>query len=76
MRQHIALQDVRCSCFWLTRKCTLSVCLPAGLQLLVGFADKLRLLSVLMDDLKTVKEVGCTAVAELETSLISLCSTS
>jgi hypothetical protein len=27
------------------------------LQLLVGFADKLRLLSVLMDDLKTVKEV-------------------
>lgn len=28
------------------------------LQLLVGFADKLRLLSVLMDDLKSVKEVS------------------
>jgi hypothetical protein len=32
--------------------------LSDALQLLVGFADKLRLLSVLMDDLKTVKEVS------------------
>jgi hypothetical protein len=28
------------------------------LQVLVGFADKLRLMTVLMEDLKTVKELG------------------
>jgi hypothetical protein len=27
-------------------------------QVLVGFADKLRLMTVLMEDLKTVKELG------------------
>ncbi|MEW5319195.1 MAG: hypothetical protein WDW38_010360 [Sanguina aurantia] len=35
---------------------------PNGLQVLVGFADKLRLMSVLMDDLKLVRELaikGC-----------------
>jgi hypothetical protein len=31
------------------------------LQVLVGFADKLRLLSVLMDDLKVLKEVRLKA---------------
>ncbi len=31
---------------------------PTGLQILVGFADKLRLMTVLMEDMKTVKELG------------------
>jgi len=38
---------------------------PAGFQLLVGFVDKLRLLNVLMDDLREVKEFpikSCTDV--------------
>jgi hypothetical protein len=28
------------------------------MQVLVGFADKLRLMNVLMDDIKVIKEVG------------------
>eukprot|EP00878_Enallax_costatus_P025349 GHUV01027119.1.p1 GENE.GHUV01027119.1~~GHUV01027119.1.p1 ORF type:complete len:499 (+),score=150.84 GHUV01027119.1:978-2474(+) len=38
---------------------------PTGLMVIVGFADKLRLMTVLMDDLKTVKEIaikGCRDV--------------
>jgi hypothetical protein len=31
----------------------------------VGFADKLRLMSVLLDDLKTVKEVGIKGCREV-----------
>eukprot|EP00879_Flechtneria_rotunda_P021142 GHRR01022273.1.p1 GENE.GHRR01022273.1~~GHRR01022273.1.p1 ORF type:complete len:520 (+),score=198.23 GHRR01022273.1:2394-3953(+) len=38
---------------------------PTGLQMLVGFADKLRLLSVLMDDLKTVKEIAIKACRDV-----------
>jgi len=35
---------------------------PSGLQILVGFTDKLRLMNLLMDDLRSVKEIpikGC-----------------
>lgn len=31
-----------------------------AVQVLVGFADKLRLMNVLMDDIKVIKEVGRT----------------
>ncbi len=34
---------------------------PTGLSMLVGFADKLRLMVVLMDDLRWAGELGCTA---------------
>ena len=34
---------------------------PTGLSVLVGFADKLRLLVVLMDDLRWEKVFVCTA---------------
>ncbi|KAG1658747.1 hypothetical protein FOA52_000860 [Chlamydomonas sp. UWO 241] len=37
---------------------------PTGLQVLVGFADKLRLMTVLMDELKTVKELGVKGCRE------------
>ncbi|GLC59167.1 hypothetical protein PLESTB_001455600 [Pleodorina starrii] len=37
---------------------------PTGLMVLVGFADKLRLMSVLMEDLKTVKELGIKGCRE------------
>lgn len=33
--------------------------LHVAVQVLVGFADKLRLMNVLMDDVKVIKEVGC-----------------
>lgn len=37
---------------------------PTGLQVLVGFADKLRLMTVLMEDFKTVKELGVKGCRE------------
>lgn len=37
---------------------------PSGLMVLVGFADKLRLMTVLMDDLRTIKELGIKACRE------------
>mmetsp|Transcript_22834 Transcript_22834/g.63112 ORF Transcript_22834/g.63112 Transcript_22834/m.63112 type:complete len:1547 (+) Transcript_22834:150-4790(+) len=37
---------------------------PSGLQVLVGFADKLRLMTILMEDLKTVKEFGIKGCRE------------
>eukprot|EP00198_Chlamydomonas_reinhardtii_P011942 XP_001701279.1 flagellar associated protein [Chlamydomonas reinhardtii] len=37
---------------------------PTGLQVLVGFADKLRLMAVLMEDLKVVKELGIKGCRE------------
>ena len=37
---------------------------PTGLQLLVGFADKVRLMTVLMEELKTVKELGIKGCRE------------
>lgn len=37
---------------------------PTGHQVLVGFADKLRLMTVLMDDLKSVKELGIKGCRE------------
>mmetsp|Transcript_36831 Transcript_36831/g.108610 ORF Transcript_36831/g.108610 Transcript_36831/m.108610 type:complete len:1386 (-) Transcript_36831:299-4456(-) len=37
---------------------------PTGLQVLVGFADKLRLMTVLMEELKTVKEIGIKGCRE------------
>jgi hypothetical protein len=37
---------------------------PTGLMVLVGFADKLRLMSVLMEDLKTIKELGIKGCRE------------
>ncbi|KAL6752180.1 WD repeat domain 65-like protein [Haematococcus lacustris] len=37
---------------------------PTGLQVLVGFADKLRLMTVLMEDLKTMKELGIKGCRE------------
>ncbi|KAK9830297.1 hypothetical protein WJX72_010857 [[Myrmecia] bisecta] len=37
---------------------------PTGLSVLVGFADKLRLMTVLMDDFRIVKEFGIKACKE------------
>lgn len=37
---------------------------PSGYMILVGFADKLRLMTVLMDDIRTIKEVGIKACKE------------
>lgn len=41
---------------------------PSGLQVVVGFVDKLRLLNVLMDDLREVKEFAIKACAEVRFS--------
>lgn len=41
---------------------------PSGFQLLVGFADKLRLLNILMDDLRVVKEFPVKACRECQFS--------
>jgi hypothetical protein len=39
--------------------------LHGAVQVLVGFADKLRLMNVLMDDVKVIKEVrGCVTGAQ------------
>ncbi|TYZ58912.1 hypothetical protein PybrP1_009516 [[Pythium] brassicae (nom. inval.)] len=43
-------------------------CHPSGLYLLVGFADKLRLLNVLMDDIRPVKEFAVKACRECQFS--------
>lgn len=37
---------------------------PSGLMVIVGFADKLRLMTVLMDDLRVIKELGIKACRE------------
>lgn len=37
---------------------------PSGYMVLVGFADKLRLMTVLMDDLRAVREIGIKACKE------------
>ncbi|CEG40053.1 WD40/YVTN repeat-like-containing domain [Plasmopara halstedii] len=39
-------------------------CHPSGLHLLVGFADKLRLLNILMDDIRSFKEFSVKACRE------------
>lgn len=41
---------------------------PSGTQLLVGFADKLRMMSVLMDDLKVYREFSIKACREVKFS--------
>ncbi|GAQ89010.1 hypothetical protein KFL_004790040 [Klebsormidium nitens] len=38
---------------------------PAGFQLLVGFADKLRLMNLLMDDIRPFKEINIKACREV-----------
>lgn len=42
---------------------------PTGLMVLLGFADKLRLMTVLMEDLKQVKELGIKACRECAFSI-------
>ncbi|GMH45741.1 hypothetical protein BSKO_13704 [Bryopsis sp. KO-2023] len=41
---------------------------PTGMTILVGFADKLRLMTILMDDLRTVKEMSIRACRECKFS--------
>lgn len=41
---------------------------PSGMTLLVGFSDKLRLMTILMDDLRTVKEISIRACRECKFS--------
>lgn len=41
---------------------------PTGMTMLVGFADKLRLMTILMDDLKTIKELPIRACRECKFS--------
>jgi len=41
---------------------------PSGLHVLVGFADKLRLMNILMDDIRTFKEFPIKACAEVQFS--------
>ena len=48
---------------------TKSLTYPSLTQVLVGFADKLRLMSVLMEDLKTIKELGIKVCNDLSLSL-------
>ncbi|GMF25400.1 unnamed protein product [Phytophthora lilii] len=43
-------------------------CHPSGLHLLVGFADKLRLLNILMDDIRSFKELPVKACRECQFS--------
>ncbi|RLN97001.1 hypothetical protein BBJ28_00009119, partial [Nothophytophthora sp. Chile5] len=43
-------------------------CHPSGLHLLVGFADKLRLLNILMDDIRAFKELPVKACRECQFS--------
>lgn len=43
-------------------------CHPSGLYLLVGFADKLRLMNILMDDIRPVKEFPVKACRECQFS--------
>ncbi|KAG1685361.1 hypothetical protein DVH05_008466 [Phytophthora capsici] len=43
-------------------------CHPSGLHLLVGFADKLRLLNILMDDVRSFKELPVKACRECQFS--------
>jgi cilia- and flagella-associated protein 57 len=43
-------------------------CHPSGLYLLVGFADKLRLLNILMDDIRAFKEFAVKACRECQFS--------
>jgi hypothetical protein len=38
---------------------------PSGLHILVGFADKLRLMNLLMDDIRTYKEFGIKGCREV-----------
>uniref|UniRef100_K3X1G7 Uncharacterized protein n=1 Tax=Globisporangium ultimum (strain ATCC 200006 / CBS 805.95 / DAOM BR144) TaxID=431595 RepID=K3X1G7_GLOUD len=43
-------------------------CHPSGLYLLVGFADKLRLMNILMDDIRSFKEFAVKACRECQFS--------
>ncbi|KAF1329363.1 hypothetical protein FI667_g5923, partial [Globisporangium splendens] len=43
-------------------------CHPSGLYLLVGFADKLRLMNILMDDIRPFKEFAVKACRECQSS--------
>ena len=41
---------------------------PSGLHILVGFSDKLRLMNLLMDDMRTYKEIGIKGCRECQFS--------
>ena len=43
---------------------------PTGLSMLVGFADKLRLMVVLMDELRWAGELGCTPAFKDSSALL------
>ena len=48
---------------------------PSGLYLLVGFSDKLRLMNILIDDIRIFKEItirGCKEVSTVQSNLHSM----
>ena len=46
---------------------------PSGLFILVGFSDKLRLMNILIDDIRTFKEFTIRGCREVTLPLIMRC---
>lgn len=46
---------------------------PTGLFILVGFSDKLRLMNLLIDDIRTFKEFTVRGCREVGYTLANLC---